>query len=267
MPTYSRREQLSSLAAFGLAAAVAPASAYDIVPAAEIDRQLAALRAEADAASSGSPDGSYERPAADTPSAGKSSTGASSAACKSEEAGTPPALPQAAQLAVAGTVGIALLGSASLGFLAGSSKSADVSSRTLQSERLRFAEELSRLRSERDEASRGLEASAGKVEDAKRASALRLQASLKEFDALADERAHLEAGLSAAKDEILGLKAERESSMAREQEALEEAAEAARRVAELEDELSRLAATLMSKGEAQANALKANDGFDDDESE
>ena len=55
MPTYSRREQLSSLAAFGLAAAVAPASAYDIVPTAEIDRQLAALlRAEADAASSGS---------------------------------------------------------------------------------------------------------------------------------------------------------------------------------------------------------------------
>ena len=38
-------------------------------------------------------------------------------------------------------------------------------------------------------------------------------------------------------------------------------------MAELEDELSRLAATLMSKGEAQANALKANDGFDDDESE
>ena len=32
-----------------------------------------------------------------------------------------------------------------------------------------------------------------------------------EFDALADERAHLEAGLSAAKDEILGLKAEREA--------------------------------------------------------
>ena len=107
MPTYSRREQLSSLAAFGLAAAVAPASAYDIVPAAEIERQLAALRAEADAASSGSPDGSYERPATDTPSAGKSSTGASSPACKSEEAGTPPALQQAAQLAVAGTVGIA----------------------------------------------------------------------------------------------------------------------------------------------------------------
>ena len=38
-------------------------------------------------------------------------------------------------------------------------------------------------------------------------------------------------------------------------------------MAELEDELSRLAATLVSKDEAQANALKADDGFDGDESE
>ena len=205
MPTYSRREQLSSLAAFGLAAAVAPASAYDIVPAAEIDRQLAALRAEADAASSGSPDGSYERPAADTPSAGKSSTGASSAACKSEEAGTPPALPQAAQLAVAGTVGIALLGSASLGFLAGSSKSADVSSRTLQSERLRFAEEPSRLRSSAMRRAAGWRRPQARWKTPSE-QAPRLKPP-QGFDALADERAHLEAGLSAAKDEILGLKA------------------------------------------------------------